>query len=70
MLVVGSVSPGLSAVEVLKMESEVLKMESELDTSKKGKDSFWHLLQHQGSSERCSSAYSSDDRPMHLAWSQ
>ena len=44
MLVVGSVLPRLSAVDVLKMESEVLKMESELDTSKKGKDSFRHLL--------------------------
>ena len=49
---------------------EVLKMESEVDTLKKGKDSFWHFLQHHGSSERYSSAYCSDDRPMHLVWSQ
>ena len=59
-----------SSAEVLIMASaDTLNTESELDTSWKGIAYSRHLLQHQGSSDACSSAYSLLDMPMHLVCS-
>lgn len=58
------------SVVLTRETADVLNTESELDTSWKGNAVVWHCLQHQGSSDCCSSRYCSLVMPTHRVWSQ